>query len=282
LDLSFSGRYDRNSDFEDIGTYRVTGAWTVSEAGTRLRASLGTGHKAPTFSERFGFYPDQFQGNPDLEPEESRGWELGVDQPLMDGRLRLGATWFRQDLRNEINGLVFDPDLGEFGGFTAENLSGRSRRRGVEFTADAEPARDLLLRASYTYTDSRQPAADNGRLEREIRRPRHSGSLNVAYTFAGGRVTADAGLALTGDRTDNFFEVTPPYGVQTVELDGYTLATLALTWRVHPRLSLLARVENAFNSTYEDVLGFNTPGIGAYLGFRARLAPGDRAADGLE
>ena len=71
--VSLSGRYDDNSDFDDVATFRATTAWTAGGTGTRLHASFGTGQKAPTFIERYGFFPDQFVGNPDLKPENVHG-----------------------------------------------------------------------------------------------------------------------------------------------------------------------------------------------------------------
>ena len=140
--VSLSGRYDDNSDFDDVGTFRATTAWTAEGTGTRLHASFGTGQKAPTFIERYGYFPDQFVGNPDLKPEKSTGWEAGVEQPLWNDRVSLGATYFREDLEDEINGFAFDPDTFLF---TAENLDGRSKRRGVEVSARARVTDGLRL-----------------------------------------------------------------------------------------------------------------------------------------
>ena len=216
--MSLSGRYDDNSDFDDVGTFRATSAWTAAGTGTRLHASFGTGQKAPTFTERFGFFPDQFVGNPDLEPEESTGWEAGMEQPFWNGRLSVGATYFREELENEINGFAFDPDTFLF---TAENLDGESERRGVEVSALARVTAALRFAASYTYTDSNQPDPVTGEDTREIRRPRHAASVNADWRFLdSGRAGLNANLSYVGDQDDTFFEVTPPFGTQTVDLEG--------------------------------------------------------------
>ncbi len=266
--LSLSGRYDDNSDFDDVGTFRATTAWAARSTATRLHASLGTGQKAPTFIERYGFFPDQFIGNPDLKPEKSTGWEVGVEQPLWNDRISLGATYFREDLEDEIDGFAFDPDTFLF---TAENLDGRSKRRGVEVSARARVTDTLRFSGSYTYTDATQPDPLTGEDTQEIRRPRHGASLNADWALLDGKADVNLNLTYVGDRNDTFFEVAPPFGVQTIDLDAYYLASLAASYELTRQASVYARVENLLDEQYEDVYGYNTPGVGAYAGIRLRF-----------
>lgn len=263
--LSLSGRYDDNSDFDDIGTFRATTAWTAEGTGTRLHAAFGTGQKAPTFIERFGFFPDQFIGNPDLQPEKSTAWEAGVEQPFWNGRVSLGATYFREELENEINGFAFDPDTFLF---TAENLDGESERRGVEVSALARIKDSLRFSGSYTYTDAAQPDSLAGEDTREIRRPRHTANLNAGWRLLDSRADLNVNLTYVGDQDDTFFEVAPPFGTQTIDLDSYYLASLAVSYRLTDQASVYARAENLLDEDYENVYGYNTPGIGAYAGIR--------------
>jgi len=259
--ISLSARYDDNSDYDDVATYRATTAWTTERTRTRLHASYGTGQKAPTFVERFGFFPDQFVGNPDLVPETSTGWEAGIEQPLFDSRISLGATYFHEDLQDEINGFAFDPVTG---GFTAENLDGESKRRGVEVTARARVSAGLRVSGSYTYLDATEPDSFTGDSTREIRRPRHVASLNGDWQFFDSRADVNLNLTYVGDRTDVFFG--PPTFDETVDLDSYYLASVAVSYRATEQVRVYARVENLLDDNYEDVYGYSTPGRGAYAG----------------
>ncbi|MSR09010.1 MAG: TonB-dependent receptor [Gammaproteobacteria bacterium] len=260
--VSLSARYDNNSDYDDVATYRATTAWTTASTRTRLHASYGTGQKAPTFVERFGFFPDTFTGNPDLEPETSKGWEAGLDQPLFEGRVSLGATYFHEDLKNEINGFVFDPGTG---GFTADNLQGESQRRGVEITALARLTGGLRLAGSYTYLDATEPDALTGDDKGEVRRPRHVATVNGDWRFFDNRADVNLNLSYVGDRTDVFFGP-PNFDRATVNLDSYYLASVAVSYRATEQVRVYARVENLLDQNYEDVYGYNTPGLGAYAG----------------
>ncbi len=74
----------------------------IPNTGTRPHASIGNGVTNPTFTEQFGFNPGSFVGNPDLVPEEATGWDAGVEQTLLDGRLVADLTYFSSTLENEI------------------------------------------------------------------------------------------------------------------------------------------------------------------------------------
>lgn len=263
-DWNLSARHDLHSDFEDATTVRGALAYRVSERG-RLRAVAGTGRKAPTFTDRFGFFPDQFIGNPDLEPESSRSVELGYEHGFETGLL--GITVFGQDLEEEINGFVFDPETGRF---TARNQAGESRRNGLELIAEWQPAPGWSIAAHYTYTDATETAGE--RETDEIRRPRHAGSVNLNFASSGGRANANLNLNYNGTATDTFF---PPFPASptTVVLDHYLLVDLAARWRVNDRFEVFGRVNNLLGEDYENVFGFANPGRTAMAGLRFRFGP---------
>lgn len=263
VSISLSARHDDNSSFDNINTYRATTAWTDETTGTRLHAALGRGQKAPTFIERYGYFPGQFTGNPDLKPERSTAWELGIDQAFAGIGARLGLTYFHADMQNEIYGYAFDEETFQT---TAVNLPGTSKRRGVEVTAMAQPLPSLKLSATYTYTDATEPDAETGEDVREIRRPRHTGSLGADWSSRDGRLELNANLSYTGTRNDDYWP--PSFIKETVELGAYKLASLAATWRLNDATRIYTRIDNLFDTSYEDVYGYNTPGVGAYAGLR--------------
>ena len=264
LYLSAAVRHDSNSDFDDVNTWRVTSLYTFSRAGTRLHADFGTGQKAPTFTERYSFFPAFFIGNPDLEPEKSRGWEFGVSQPFADGRWEILATYFKERLENEIASFVFDPVTFLF---TAENVDGSSHRTGVETALQASITENFEAAATYTYLDADQPDGAGG-FTAEVRRPRHMASANFNYRFMESRGNINLNLSYTGDQYDTFFP--PGAAGQQVNLDSYTLVNLAASYQATNRVRVYGRIENLFDETYEDVIGFNTPGIGAFVGVQVK------------
>ena len=267
LSVSVALRHDDNSDFDNTTTYRATASYLLGKTGTRLRAAAGTGQKSPTFTERFGFFNNSssnFVGNPDLKPEKSKSWEVGLDQEIADNA-RFELTYFNERLEDEIDGFfVIDPLT--FAA-TAVNRSGNSHRRGLEFGGSYQPSDSLSIRAQYTYVDSDQP--DDSDMEAsEIRRPRNSGSLNLNYAFLNDRANANLNVSYTGDQYDTDFSTFPS---TRVELDSYTLVNLAASIQVSETVSVFGRVENLLDENYENVYGFATPGIGAYIGARMQF-----------
>lgn len=259
VSVSLSVRHDDNSSFENINTFRATSAWTDETTGTRLHAAIGRGQKAPTFIERYGYFPGQFTGNPDLKPERSTAWELGIDQALPGVDASVGATYFHEDMQDEISS-VWTPIT------TTINLPGTSKRRGVELTAMARLAASMKITAAYTYTDATEPDAITGADVQEIRRPQHTGSLGADWNSRNERLQLNASLSYTGTHNDDYFP--PSFIKEVVELDAYTLASVAATYRLNDATRLYTRIDNLFDTSYEDVYGYNTPGVGIYAGLR--------------
>ena len=262
---TLSGRLDDFSDFDNVFTWQMAASSYLTDT-LKLRGSAGTGSKAPTFTELFGFYADYFVGNPELMPEKSKGWELGIDLEVLDQQLSLGAAYFDQTLEDEIDGFVFDPNTFLF---TAVNREGKSHRKGIELVISAEVTDSLSINANYTYVDATE-SDTAGNTSREVRRPRHLASLVANYDFAESRGNLNLNVNYNGSQLDNYFP--PPFfATETVELESYTLVGLAVSWKLTSNLELIGRVSNLLDEDYEDVLGFSRPGRGVFAGLRGNL-----------
>lgn len=262
LFLSGALRHDFNSDFEDATTWRATAAYVVPWTETRLHGSYGTGVTNPTFFEQFGFFPDSFTGNPDLRPEESEGFDIGIEQPFWDGRVVVDVTYFQADLDDEIV-TVFDPATGFL---SVDNQAGRSERQGIEVSLEADLTDGLSLDVAYTYLDAEDP---DGLIE--IRRPRHSASLGLDQRFLDDRANLGVSVRYTGAQEDSEFVATTPDS--RVELDPYTLVNLYGGYQITEQVEAFGRIENLLDQDYEEVFSFTSPGIGAYAGVRVRFGP---------
>jgi vitamin B12 transporter len=241
-------RYDDNSRFGNKVTYHLAPAWVIEATGTKLKASFGTGFKAPALQELFG----GFGANPLLKPETSTGYDAGIEQSLW-GDVSGGATWFHDDIRNLIvNGPA--PD------FTYGNI-GRARTQGAEAFIAWKPMDTLSLRADYTYTDAIDAAT---KLEL-ARRPRNRLGLTGDWQ-ALPDLTLDATLLVTGPQAD----IDRESGVRE-KIGGYTVLNLAARYRLTETWSLFGRIENATDTDYQSPDGFQRLGIGAYGGVKVNL-----------
>jgi vitamin B12 transporter len=258
--LTFTGtaRHDDNDKFRDFTTWRTAVSVDLREASMRPHASVGTAVALPGMFEQFGSVLGLFVGNPNLKPEESFGWDAGIEFTLVRDRAFLDVTYFQADLTNEIRGF----------GNTLTNLAGESERNGVELALRARISPALRLGASYTYLDASEP---DGRPE--VRRPRHAGRGDVTYLFAGGRGTLNVAAIYNGTTKDDAFDLF--FNRSLVTLDDYWLVNAAASYKLQKGVELFARVENALNSQYQEVFGFNTPGITAFAGIRLTLGGPD-------
>lgn len=253
-------RHDRFSAFADATTLHA--AATVQAARDwRLTGGYAEGIAQPTFYDLYGFFPGSFTGNPGLRPERSAGWNAGVR--WREGkRFSLGLGLFTARLEDEIVD-VFDPST--FRSTTA-NAGGISRRRGIEADGEWRLSRAANFSFNYSWLDAEERKVPGGFKLREIRRPRHS--FNLAGHGRSGPFSWGATLAYVGDRGDTDFDVFP---ARAVTLDDYALASLRLAWRISPTLQAYVRAENAFDESYQDVVGYRTAGRSVHAGLRFRL-----------
>ncbi len=244
LALSASARTDSSDAFDDALAYRLGVSFG---ANPRVFANIGRGVKNPTFTERFGFTPNTFIGNPALVPETSIGFETGVVATYAETTASL--LYFDTTLHDEINGFVFDPDLG---GFTGRNIDGESHRWGAEATLDTRIG-PVGLGASYAYVDS---TAEN---VPELRRPRHLANVDARITITPS-VVASIGVSVSGAALDRDFSTWP---ATDVELDAYRLWRGRLDIALSSRWELSLSAENLLDEDYVTVYGYRSPGVTA-------------------
>src|SRR5207245_758970 len=197
----------------------------------RVRATAGAGFREPTFSENYS--TGYSVGNPDLKPEHSRSWELGLEQSLADGRASVAATFFDQRFLDLVD---YDPGAAA-GASNYANVAAASAN-GVELGVRVAPAAAVSLAASYTYlhTDVTNPGFDpsSGAAlaagQPLLRRPEHSARLDARYRVAA-RGTVSLGVTYVGKRVDQDFASFP---FPRVELPDYTPVALAGELEVVP------------------------------------------------
>jgi vitamin B12 transporter len=239
------------TDHETAGTavtWNAEYGYRFNAERTRVYALAGSGFRAPDATDRFGF-----GGNPDLEPESSQNYEVGVRHALTE-RQSLELSAFHTDIEDLIDFTIvsFDPFIG-----VNENVA-EARIRGVEAAWDYR-GEAWQARVEAIYQEPRDRSDDSPLLRRAEE------SVTVSVTRAFGPVLLGLDVLATGDRKD--------FGFPTdATLDGYVLANLTAAWQATPAIALLARIENLLDEDYELARSYNTPDRGVY--FAMRYAPG--------
>lgn len=242
-------RYDDHEDFGSAVTYRVAPAYWLKDSGTKLKAAVGTGFKAPSLFQLFST-----SGNPDLDEEESVGWEVGIEQMLWNERARVEVVYFDTDFDDLIS---FDS-----ASFTYFNV-GEAETRGVECSFEIDATEDVRIDGHYTYLD----AEDEDTGEELVRRPTHRAGVDATWT-ASDELLILGGVLWVDDRKDDDFSTFP---ATRVTLDSYALWHLRAVYAPNEQIELFARVENILDEDYEEVSGFGVAGRSAYVGAKLHL-----------
>jgi len=242
--LTIGGRLDEHESFGTAPTWRVAPAYVIEDSGTKFKASYGTGFKAPTLFQLYSSY-----GNSALEPEKSRGWDAGIEQYFMNKSLLVSAVYFENNISNLID---YDFATSKY------NNIGKAQTRGVELSAAWQVSPDLTLNASYTYTH----AEDRNTGLDLVRRPNHAAGIAADWAFMK-RAKLNIGLDYNSERDDidlNTFS--------RIRNTSYVLLHAAVSYDVTDNVQIFARVENGLDVNYQEVAGFQSPGIGAYAGVK--------------
>lgn len=217
-------------------------------SGTRLIAAAGTGFRAPDATDRFGF-----GGNPDLDPERARNYELGLRQTLPASQgieLRL--------FRSEVEDLI-SVECDAFFNCLAVNID-KYRNDGAElsYRVDLGP---LSARLSAIKQDPRSvsrpdPCSGEARL---CRRAEESATASIVGRLGPGYLGLD--VLGTGERLD--------FG--GTRLPGYASLNLTGGVEFRRRWRVAARVENVLDKEYQTAAGYNQPDRSFFVTLGARL-----------
>jgi vitamin B12 transporter len=256
--LGAAYRHDWNDRFQDADTYRLNGSYRF-ENGLRFHAAAGTGFKAPTNFELFGFDPGNFVGNPDLKPEHSKGWELGAQQDFNNG-VTIGATYFSNVFENEIFTVFPAPDFVA----TPDNRTSDSKQKGVELFASVRLDNGVRLEGSYTYLDALEDGTE------EIRRAPHIASATISWRGMEEKLGVFLSFQYNGRQKDTQFLPDFPFSAN-VTLPAFTLLNMGADWRLNDHIGLFGRLENLFDEQYEELFSYRSPGRAFYVGIRGHV-----------
>jgi vitamin B12 transporter len=285
VSLNFGGRAEANANFGTRVVPRVGGS-VVARYGTGMvgdtlvRAFYGQGIKEPRFDQTLGDNFGDF-GNPSLKPESSKNWSGGVEQKLLNNRVRLTADYFYNSFYNIVSfafclpaatnatgnscGLIIPgAPTSNFGFFFNTD---RALARGISVAGESKFTRWLNVAGNYTYDDTRVLQAPNpfdltGQPGNHLlRRPVNSGSLTLNGQWR--RVGVIIGGYFTGVRTDSDF-----LGLGLTRNPGYARFDVAGHYELGHGVLLYARAQNLFDKQYQDALGYPALGRDARVGVR--------------
>ncbi len=258
IEESFFGtigvRYDYQNQFGSAFTYSIAPAYIFWETGTKLKATVGTGFKAPSL---FYLY-DPVYGNSDLNPEKSFGWDAGFEQFFWAAKLSFGANYFYNKFTDMFG---FDSN------FKTININ-EAQTNGVEVFAKADLTDGMIIKANYTYLDARDKSEDTPYYNQKlIRRPENKAGIYVSYSFLND-ANVNIDIMYVGKRDELDFATFP---ASRIVMPDYFLINLAAYYDLFSFLRLQGRIENLLDKQYEEIYGYGTAGLSVYGGITLRV-----------
>jgi vitamin B12 transporter len=244
-------RYDDNAVFGSALTYRVAPAVILPEIDTKLKASYGTGFKAPSLEQLYVNFPAfNFFGNPNLKPESSVGYEYGFEQPLFKDIIRFGLTYYHNNIINLIDTNA---------NFTSYANIGLATTYGIESFVRWKATDQLTLRADYTTTTAR----DDTTGQELLRRPSNKESVAAIW-----KPISQLSLSANVLHVGSWIDVSRDGFTTGLVGKPYTTVNLAANYAYNDQITVFGRIDNLFNVQYENPIGFDRPGFGIYGGLR--------------
>ena len=258
--IAVSARRDDNSDYDAFTTYRAGASVPAGEA-SRLRASISTAFNAPAFNQlRATLYT---AASPGLKPERARSWEVGLEQTLVYGILKISGSYFNQRFRDMIQ-FVSGSAPAFLGSYA--NLA-EAESNGYEAEVVLTPVGPLSAIASYTFAEprvTRVSSSYTGDLTEGdplLRRPTHSATGSLTWRKARNGSLSFIG-SYVGERPDLDFNEFPATRVTLpayykIDVAGHRDIFRSASGR--SGLSITGRVDNVLDREYEDVFHFPAP-----------------------
>jgi iron complex outermembrane receptor protein len=177
----------------------------------------------------------------DLQPEQSKAWELGTKLDI-PGRITASAALFDITKRNVLVSVGSGVD-------TVYSVAGEVRSRGLELDASGQLSERWSLIGSYAYTDAevtKDPALQGNRLQNVAK---HTGSFSAVYDvgslIGGDDLRVGAGARYVGQREGD--------ANNSFNLPGYTVADVFASYNTKidgQKVKFQVNVKNLFDRTY--------------------------------
>ena len=225
----FNLRYDDNSAYGS----KVNGSLGLNVAlspSTRFTASYGTAFRAPTFNELY--YPGY--GNPDIQPEESDSFEIGVRGYL--NTAAKSTQWRVSAYNTTIENLIgLSPE------YTAININS-AKIKGLELELGMQLS-NWNVNSSINLLD----ATDESTGVQLARRPEQTLQLALMRQF--GQLSIGTDLIAERGRYD-----------AGEELNSFERIDIVSSYQISDYFTIAAKIGNVLDEDYQLAKGFNTPG----------------------
>jgi vitamin B12 transporter len=231
----------RVEDHETFGTHTVGQAAARYQIlpATSIYTNIGTAFRAPTNND---LYALSWGGNPELKPEESISYEIGLDQQLTD-HLTMGLSAYRNEVDDLIT-YVTDPITYEGRLYNVKKATFTGGEFNLDWAKD-----ELFTNLSYAYVQPKDKETDKDL----PRRSRQS-------------------LTLTSGLQNEVYGISASLSAKSKPknstISGYATVDVNAFWNVNPNVKLFTNIQNIGDVEYKTT----SYGSGYYYVNGGRLA----------
>lgn len=264
LNLELGNRLNFHSTYGSNYIFNVNPSFLLQNK-LKLFANLSSGYRTPSLYQLFSEF-----GNRNLQPESAYTAEGGIQYYSADNKWNGRLTLFGRNVKDVIF-FYFNPIT-----FQSQYINQDEQKdHGAEAELTYQPAKNILLKAFYSFVDGHITTKQNGKdttYFNLLRRPKHSVGFNTGVNITG-RLFISSNLLWFDKRKDTYFEL-QSFQTVNVTLDSYVLLDIYAEYSLFKnksdnyRIKIFLDLRNITNSHYSEIAGYNTLGFNGYGGIR--------------
>lgn len=241
-------RYDHHSAYGSHTSPKIGVTYNATDY-FRIKANYGDGFKAPSVSQ---LYYDldmemgrgnwvHLTGNPNLKPEKSKSWDLGVEAEFGKGYGSL--TYFDNDVDNLITSIPKGKDSNGHNLHRYENVN-KARIKGLENTLGYRFNDTLEFKVTSTLLDAKDTSAGKDLTQRA--------KLSQIYQLIYDDHKDTGWSAVLWNQLDYKFVTGKAWESGESVKKSYSLTNFSLTRKVNKDTRVYGSVQNIFDKKDED------------------------------
>ena len=241
-------RYDHHSAYGSHTSPKIGVTYNATDH-FRIKANYGDGFKAPSVSQ---LYYDldmemgrgnwvHLTGNPNLKPEKSKSWDLGVEAEFGKGYGSL--TYFDNDVDNLIASIPKGKDSKGYNLYRYENVN-KARIKGLENTLGYRFNDTLEFKVTSTLLDAKDTSAGKDLTQRA--------RLSQIYQLIYDDHKDTGWSAVLWNQLDYKFVTGKAWESGESVKKSYSLTNFSLTRKVNKDTRVYGSVQNIFDKKDED------------------------------
>lgn len=259
FNAAIGGRYNHHSVYGSNAVFNINPSWLINKQ-FKLFVNVSSGYKVPTLYQLYSEYRNPFTT---LKPENAYTYEAGAQYFSHNNIFTVRVAAFKRSIKDVIE---FYTDPSTYASYYV-NLD-----KQKDYGFEIEPTitfKKVQLILSYAFVDGKLHTNNGGKDSSYfnlLRRPKNIISATLNYHITN-KLFASASIKCVGKRTDVDFSGYPA----TVELDAYELLNFYAEYSFTKNLKAFIDIKNITNTSYSELLGYNTLGRNYNVGVSVHL-----------